>query len=65
MSSIRQAVKLVANIVVNIVAFTAILIFVNAILLWLGHRVGMANLTFEVSTETRRKMPRAINTDVL
>ncbi|KAI0243279.1 Solute carrier family 28 member 3 [Lamellibrachia satsuma] len=47
MSSIRQAVKLVANIVVNIVAFTAILIFINAILLWLGHRVGMANLTFE------------------
>ena len=51
MESIRQSVKLIANIVVNIMAFNGMLTFMNAILLWMGQRVGVANLTFEVSTE--------------
>ncbi|KAK2172996.1 hypothetical protein NP493_914g00032 [Ridgeia piscesae] len=48
MESIRQSVKLIANIVVNIMAFNGMLTFMNAILLWMGQRVGVANLTFEV-----------------
>lgn len=48
MASIRQAVKLIANIVVNIMAFNGMLTFMNAILLWFGQRVGVAKLTFEV-----------------
>ena len=51
MSGIRQGVKLIASIIVNIVAFNGLLSFINSVLLWIGQRVGVANLTFEVSTK--------------
>ncbi|GAB1607593.1 solute carrier family 28 member 3-like [Argonauta hians] len=41
------SIKLVANIAVNLIAFLAILSFVNAVLVWLGDRVLIENLTFE------------------
>jgi hypothetical protein len=43
-------VKLVANIAVNLIAFVALLDFVNATLVWFGDRVGMDDpkLTFQV-----------------
>ena len=50
MSGIRQGVKLIASIIVNIVSFNGLLSFINSVLLWIGQRVGVANLTFEVST---------------
>ena len=45
-----QSVKLVANIAVNLIAFVALLDFVNATLTWFGDRVGMHDpkLTFQV-----------------
>ncbi|KAL8560386.1 hypothetical protein ACOMHN_006117 [Nucella lapillus] len=45
-----QAIKLVANIAVNLIAFVALLDFVNATLVWLGERVGMYDpkLTFQL-----------------
>ena len=46
-----QSIKLVANITVNLIAFVALLDFVNATLVWLGDRVGMDDpkLTFQVN----------------
>ncbi|XP_064613726.1 solute carrier family 28 member 3-like [Liolophura sinensis] len=43
------SIGLVANIAANLIAFIAILAFVNATLKWFGHRIGMYNpeLTFE------------------
>lgn len=45
-----QSVKLVANIAVNLIAFVALLDFVNATLVWFGDRVGMHDpkLTFQL-----------------
>ncbi|KAK7087825.1 solute carrier family 28 member 3-like [Littorina saxatilis] len=45
-----QSVKLVANIAVNLIAFIALLDFVNATLVWFGDRVGMHDpkLTFQL-----------------
>ncbi|KAK3588025.1 hypothetical protein CHS0354_012071 [Potamilus streckersoni] len=44
------SIKLVANIAVNLIAFIAILGFVNATLAWMGRRVGILNpeLSFEL-----------------
>ncbi|KAL3875135.1 hypothetical protein ACJMK2_038063 [Sinanodonta woodiana] len=44
------SIKLVANIAVNLIAFIAILGFVNATLAWMGRRVGLLNpeLSFEL-----------------
>ncbi|XP_071941630.1 solute carrier family 28 member 3-like isoform X2 [Antedon mediterranea] len=43
-----NAVGLVANIAVNLIAFLALLAFLNALLGYLGTRVGIENLTFEM-----------------
>ncbi|XP_076437352.1 putative transporter HI_0519 [Babylonia areolata] len=45
-----QSVKLVANIAVNLIAFVALLDFVNSTLIWFGERVGMHDpkLTFQL-----------------
>lgn len=42
------SIRLVSNIAVNLIAFLAVLEFVNRTLIWCGHRVGMYNpeLTF-------------------
>jgi len=42
------SVKLVAAIIVNVIAFLSLLAFVNATLTWFGDRVGVENLTLEV-----------------
>ncbi|ESO98542.1 hypothetical protein LOTGIDRAFT_142755, partial [Lottia gigantea] len=46
-SGASLSIGLIANIVVNLIAFLALLEFVNACLLWAGHRVGVEGLTFE------------------
>ena len=44
-----NAVSLVANIAANLIAFIALLQFINATLTWLGQRVGISQLTFQVN----------------
>ncbi|KAH9523621.1 hypothetical protein Btru_040467 [Bulinus truncatus] len=41
------SVKLVANIAVNLIAFVALLQFINATLTWFGDRVGVDGFTFQ------------------
>ncbi|XP_067650596.1 solute carrier family 28 member 3-like [Haliotis asinina] len=43
-----MSITLIANIVVNVIAFLALLAFVNATLTWFGNRVGVEDLTFEL-----------------
>ncbi|KAL8197156.1 UNVERIFIED_CONTAM: hypothetical protein K2H54_014251 [Gekko kuhli] len=42
------SVGLVANIAANLIAFLAMLAFINAVLAWLGHMVDMPGLSFEM-----------------
>uniref|UniRef100_A0A8C9WSD0 Solute carrier family 28 member 1 n=1 Tax=Scleropages formosus TaxID=113540 RepID=A0A8C9WSD0_SCLFO len=46
------SIALVANIAANLIAFLAILDFINAALKWLGGMVGYPEITFEVRSET-------------
>lgn len=47
-----ESIKLVANVAVNLVAFIALIEFLNQTLIWFGNRAGMENphkeLTFQV-----------------
>lgn len=43
-----NAVSLAANIAANLIAFIALLTFINATLTWFGQRVGIEELTFQV-----------------
>lgn len=43
-----SSIGLVANIAANLIAFLAILAFINATLGWMGGMVGYPNVTFEV-----------------
>jgi len=45
-----NAVSLVANIAANLIAFWALLHFVNSTLTWFGQRVGVRQLTYQVSS---------------
>lgn len=49
-----QAIKLVANVAVNLVAFIALVEFLNQTLIWLGNGAGMEKpgdeLTFQVKS---------------
>ncbi|XP_033101705.1 solute carrier family 28 member 3-like isoform X2 [Anneissia japonica] len=47
-SGASNAVGLVANIAVNLIAFLALLAFLNALLGYLGSRVGIEGLSFEM-----------------
>jgi len=49
-----NAIGLVANILVTVIAFVAILHFVNATLTWFGQRVGIEELTYQVTYLTHR-----------
>jgi len=40
--------KIIGAIVANIVAFVSFVAFINAIISWLGHLVGIEDLSFEV-----------------
>ncbi|XP_060115959.1 sodium/nucleoside cotransporter 2-like [Heteronotia binoei] len=42
------SVGLVANIAANLIAFLAMLAFINAVLAWLGHMVNIPGLSFEM-----------------
>jgi len=44
-----NAIKLVVNIAANLIAFLAILYFINGTLTWFGQRVGVEKLTFQVT----------------
>lgn len=43
-----QSIGLVANIAANLIAFLALLAFVNAVLQWIGSLVDYPQLSFEV-----------------
>ena len=43
-----NAIALVANIAANLMAFWALLQFVNSTLTWFGQRVGVERLTYQV-----------------
>ncbi|CAL1526426.1 unnamed protein product [Lymnaea stagnalis] len=43
-----MSAKIIACVVVNVMAFLSLLKFVNATLTWFGDRVGVKNLTFEL-----------------
>lgn len=49
-SGASASIGLVANIAVNLIAFLAILGFVNSALSWLGGMVGFPSITFQVTT---------------
>ncbi len=42
------AIKIVANVIANLIAFISMLHFLNSTLTWFGNRVGIEELTFEV-----------------
>lgn len=43
-----DAVGLVANVAANLIAFLAVLAFINSVLSWLGELVDIHGLTFQV-----------------
>ena len=45
-----MSIKLVANIAVNLIAFVALLHFVNSSLVWFGDRAGVDDFSFQVNT---------------
>ncbi|XP_010619432.1 sodium/nucleoside cotransporter 1 isoform X8 [Fukomys damarensis] len=51
-SGAAASVKVVANIAANLIAFLAVLAFVNAVLSWLGALVDIPGLSFQVRAET-------------
>lgn len=44
-----DAIGLVANVAANLIAFLAVLAFINATLSWLGEMVDIHGLNFQVS----------------
>ena len=46
----QQSIKLVANIGVNLIAFIALLQFINATLTWFGQRAGLEPPEYEYLT---------------
>jgi len=44
-----NAISLVANIAANVIAFWALFQFVNSTLTWFGQRVGVDQLTYQVT----------------
>lgn len=43
------SIKLVASIMVNMMAFVSILNLINTTLVWIGERAGVPGMTFDVS----------------
>lgn len=52
-SGASASIGLVANIAANLIAFLAILAFINEALGWLGGMVGYPSITFQVCLSTR------------
>lgn len=46
--------KIIGAIVANIVAFVSFVAFINAVITWLGHLVGVDNLSFEVRKKSKK-----------
>lgn len=40
--------QIIGSIIANVVAFVSFVAFINAIISWLGHLVGLENLSFDV-----------------
>lgn len=45
-----DAISLVANVAANLIAFLAVLAFINSTLSWLGEMVDIHGLTFQVKS---------------
>lgn len=45
-----EAISLVANVAANLIAFLAVLAFINATLSWLGEMVDIHGLSFQVKS---------------
>ena len=43
------SIPLIAHILVTVIAFVALLYFINATLTWFGQRVGIEELTYQVT----------------
>lgn len=48
-SGATDAISLAANVAANLIAFLAVLAFINAALSWLGELVDIQGLTFQVN----------------
>lgn len=55
-SGASASIGLVANIAANLIAFLAILGFINSALKWLGGMVGYPDVTFQVRFSNRKLM---------
>lgn len=53
-----SSIKLVANIAANLIAFLAMLEFVNAVLSWFGSFVGYPEFSFQVKKVTNQCLLR-------
>lgn len=53
-SGASASIGLVANIAANLIAFLAILAFINQALSWLGGMVGYPEITFQVMSEKKK-----------
>ena len=49
-----SAIKLISYVVVNLIAFMATLAFLDAVLAYLGARVGLPGLSFQVNDSLSR-----------
>jgi len=47
----RKSLAIVINVAANLIAFVAVVHFVNATLTWFGQRVGVEKLTYEVTQQ--------------
>lgn len=43
-----QSIKLLTSIAASLIAFIAMMSFINSVLTWLGERVGVEGLTLQV-----------------
>ena len=61
------SVKIVVNIVVNIIAFVALLEFVNQTLTWFGNRLGKTDppITFEVRRHVAQNIATKLHSRIL
>lgn len=58
-----QAIKLVANVAANLVAFIALVEFLNQTLIWFGNRAGMEKPDKELTFQVKHIKNHSIFTD--
>lgn len=59
-----SSIKLVANIAANLIAFLAMLEFVNAVLSWFGGFVGYPEFSFQVDRHKNKSEFRITNKEL-